>query len=848
MTGTIISHYRILEEVGRGGMGIVYKAQDLRLNRMVAIKFLPDQSLSQDQLLRFENEARAISSLNHRNIATIHEIDTFEDKRFIVFEFLPGGTLKAKIKNSQQLEIPDALTIAEQIAAGLAFAHTRSVIHRDIKSENIMFAEDGTVKITDFGLSKITNQSLHTTVGTIAGTIAYMSPEQIQGGEVNNQTDIWSLSVILYEMLTGRLPFENDLQATLMYLILTTNPTKPSDLRADISPEIEDLVMIGLDKDPARRFSDAESFLTDLKRIHGGDMPSQKRIAVNPTAWLLSRNTLPKWVLVAAVLAGVSVGVWKITSIPKTYGSLAVLPLANENRDQVIDYLSDGLTENLHRGLRRIKELKLLPLSRTSEFKGQTPTVEEIDDRLGVPVFLAGGVEKIGNEVFLRVSLVNRDNDVLWEKTYRGMFGEIFEFEDDILSNIVSHLNPRWSIDGKSGRGYYASDDVRAYDAYLRGIYHSKLYNKDDNTLAMEYFSESIGYDSSYVPALVALAESRVTQYESGWDLQGMLLEKAEAGCRLVLGIDSSNSQAIAALATISILRGDQEEGVRLYESSLKSDPLNSTALTRLAIIYLFDLRNPAKAVKLLRTVYELDERNTIVLSNLAVAYGQMKNYPEAIRMLRSSLAIDHTDDLAWGNLGYLYERIGNYDSASIAYRLAVRNNPRESMNYENLAIMLLGRHKYSEAESVLTSGIKFLQADHHLIYFLGVTHLWIGDSVRGKRKLREGMLLLQSKIKDNPGVGIYHADYGLFKARLGEAQQAVEAANSAYRLDSLNNEVIMKITKIFSILGRAGEMIDWFKKAKAMNPEYDATYVSASPDFERFRDDPELLAIARRD
>ena len=261
LRGKTISHYLILDRIGQGGMGVVYKAQDLHLNRVVALKFLPEGSLSQNSFRQLQNEARAISSLNHKNISTIYDFDSSEGMQFIVLEYLPGGTLKERIQEQGTLSISEATAIAVQVAEGIAYAHTKNTIHRDIKTDNIMFAEDGTAKLTDFGISKIKMQSSMTSTQTISGTLAYMSPEQIQGEEIDHRADIWSYGVVLFEMLTGHLPFEGTLQPTVIYSVLSKDPSEIAQYRNDVPASLQNIVFRCLEKDPAKRFQRVEEIL-----------------------------------------------------------------------------------------------------------------------------------------------------------------------------------------------------------------------------------------------------------------------------------------------------------------------------------------------------------------------------------------------------------------------------------------------------------------------------------------------------------------------------------------------------------------------------------------------------------
>ena len=385
MIGETISHYRILEKLGEGGMGVVYKAEDIKLQRTVAIKFLPpDLARDPEARARFIQEAQAASTLDHPNICTIHEInETAEGQIFICMSYYEGVTLKKKIEH-EPLTLEEAIGIAECIVRGLVKAHGNSVVHRDIKPANILVTADGQVKILDFGLAKLAGQKRLTRTGTTVGTVAYMSPEQTRGDAITFSTDIWSLGVVLYEMITGRLPFEGEYEQAVIYSIVNEPPRSIRDLRSDVPFELEQVVIKALAKDPDERYVQASDILSDLGSI---------------------KRTIE------------SKAEMEVTAEPEPVPSIAVLPFVNMSPDPENEYFGDGLAEELINALTQLKELHVAARTSAFTFRGRETDIREIGKKLDVSTVLEGSVRRAGNRLRIMAQLINiADGYHLWSE------------------------------------------------------------------------------------------------------------------------------------------------------------------------------------------------------------------------------------------------------------------------------------------------------------------------------------------------------------------------------------------------------------------------------------------------
>ncbi len=563
--------YKIIKKLGEGGMGIVYKAEDTKLKRNVALKFLPTE-LTRDKKAkaRFIQEAQAAAALNHPHICIIHEVDEADDQTFIAMEFIEGRTLKDKIE-AGSLAIDDAIDIASQVAEGLSEAHKKGIVHRDIKPANIMLTEKGQAKIMDFGLAKLSWGAELTKPSMIMGTVAYMSPEQARGEPVDQRTDIWSLSAMLYEMLTGEKPFQKSPEHALIHAILNEKPEPLITKRPDIPRAIEQAVLKALEKDPARRYQNLALLLKDLK---------------------------------SARIVG--------TKMPKKDKSIIVLPFEDMSPGKDNEYFSDGLTEEIIADLSHIHDLLVISRSSAMTFKGTQKTIPEIAQAVNVRYVLEGSVRKAGNSLRITAQLIDSTNDAhLWAEKYSGTLDDVFDIQERVSKSIVDSLRIQLSPNERIHIAERPIENIQAYECYLRANYEIWRFTEDSIKRAIRLVQEAMDIVSQNELLISTMGMAYFQFVNSGIDPDEKNLEKAEAYAQEVLQLNPDSAHGHVLLGFISETRGDFNKAIKETKDALEIDPNNPMALLLLGLLYVWSGK-PLAAKALNRRLEKIDPLNPI--------------------------------------------------------------------------------------------------------------------------------------------------------------------------------------------------------------------------------------------
>ena len=599
--GQTVTHYKITEKLGEGGMGIVYKAEDMKLGRSVAIKFLPSHlASSDDNKARFMREAKSAAALNHPNILGIYEIDEEDSALFLVMEYVDGETLKSylpRITKGTGLPVSQAIEWILQIANGLKTAHNLNIIHRDIKTENIMITKDGRMKIMDFGLAKLMQQGGITKTGTSLGTLSYMSPEQSHGLPADKRSDIWSLGVLFYEILTGELPFKSEHEAGLYYLIANESPAAPNLLNKKIPHQIDAFVMRMIEKEPDKRFQSVDELLESLDSI-------KKELQTNVT------NGNEK--------------------------AIVVLPFDNISPDTDSDYFTDGLTEELIASLSKLKNIRLVPRTTSMRYKGTNKDIKTIGRELGTRYILAGSVRKFQDNLRITVELIDVDKDSqLWAETFKGKLADVFDIQEKVSKEIVDALRLKLSPTEKVVLEKRSTLNAEAFDLYLRARDFLYRMTKTNIHFAIQLFQKAIEVDPRYASAYAGLSESNAYLFLY-FERNKSLLDKAIEASLKALMYDATLSEAYAALALSHYNGNSLAEATTAGEKAVELDPNNFTGIWILGRIYHSTDRDK-EAVELYKRVIVLNPDFYSAYMDLCASYEKLGYKEEYDKILKIS-------------------------------------------------------------------------------------------------------------------------------------------------------------------------------------------------------------------
>ncbi len=875
MIGKTISHYKILDKLGEGGMGVVYKAEDTKLKRTVALKFLPPElTRDGDAKGRLEHEAQAASALDHPNICTVHEIDETEDGRlFMVMAYYEGETLKHKIEGGP-IATEKALKIATHIARGLARAHKRRITHRDIKPANIFITEEDETKILDFGLAKLSGRLRLTKTGSTVGTVAYMSPEQARGEEVDNRTDVWSLGVVLYEMVSGRLPFEGDHEQAVMYSIMNTDPAPPTSLRAGLPKELERIVFKCLEKDPLHRYQQMNDLVSDLEHLKlelkGFKTTTRRDNGSKPE----KRSFISRLVGLAVVVVIFAVVVYYQFSrlsapsnikIPPERTKLAVLFFENLGPPED-GYFADGITDAITARLAAIRKLGVISRQSTIQYKDSKKSIRQIGEELGADYILQGTIQRERpNDPTSRVRIIPQliyvSEDIhLWADTYDEEMTEVFHVQSTIAERValamdITLLEPeRRTINAKP------TDNLDAYEYYLQGKEHqTRAMYPEQASRASQLFEKAVGLDPDFAAAWTALSIMYIWRYYS----EPMELidisehENLKAKARFVLDeafrIDPDLPEAHMALGYYYYY--GEEDYARALENFVKARDLQPSETEIIEAIALIKrrLNEWRESTALFESALELDPRNYKLNFCLAINLFDLHQFERAEFYLDRAISLNPEAEVTYKQKIDLYL---NWDGDTKRARHVLKNylkrfSPERMLDIASSQLIRIMPEAFTDILKPVGEGGHALQDTGAYYYAMGEL----------KRRLKQPAFAYYDSARihleqKTPRVSVhseyYHAFLGLVYAGLGKTEDAKREADTALTLRPVSEDpvegpfIALRAAEIYVRIGEFDAAMDLIELLLSIPTEFTVNMLRLDPIWDPLRELPRFKKLLR--
>jgi TolB-like protein/tRNA A-37 threonylcarbamoyl transferase component Bud32/Flp pilus assembly protein TadD len=879
MIGKTISHYKILEELGRGGMGIVYMAEDTKLKRTVALKFLSPQTLGTDEeKARFIHEAQAAAALSHPNICTIYEIEEYEGQSFIAMEYVDGGSLRDRVQ-SGPLKLDSAIDISVQVAGGLQEAHEKGIVHRDIKPANLMITPKGQIKIMDFGLAKAQGQTMLTKADTTLGTFAYMSPEQTKAEDVDHRADIWSLGVVLYEMVTGQRPFRGDYEQAVVYYIMNEEPEPVTALRTGVPGDLERIIVKCCEKDPAERYQTAADLIADLRHLvrtmGRKDVPWREETVSRLPGQEVRRQRDTRrryswigWVLAVIVLAFVISQV-----VPRFFPSgdesprdeafaarkmIVVLPFENLGPPEDA-YFADGITEEITSRLAVVSGLGVISRTSAVQYDRTGKTLKQIGRDLGVDYVLEGTIRwnkgaAGGSRIRVTPQLIRVSDDThLWAETYDRVMEDIFAVQSDVAEKIIEQLGITMLDSERKAVESKPTDNLLAYEAYLQGLtFRSRAGSKEEEwRLAVEHFERAVELDPTFALAYARLSGANGELYFWAYDRSEERLNRCKEAAERSLELQPELPEGHVAMSGYYYM-GLMDYDRALEELFIAAKDLPNDAHVIENIAYIWRRKGlHEEAISYLEKAMVLDPERYWYPAMIGISYNLLRQYERARYFIDKSIAMEPDQHAAY------YTKFFNI-LMSTGDLKAIMNLLESAPDRDHPVFRLLSFWTFmyerdyhgalAQLEDISFQTFRF-QADYHPIGLLrGYAYEGLGDSARAVASFEAALAAMQTEVRTRPEDGAAQGAIGMVYAALGRRDEAISAGKRAMELHAHDLLQVAgrewELTQSCIRLGEHDAALDHIEHLLSIPSLVSARYLEITPMVDPLRDHPRFKKL----
>ena len=850
MIGQTISHYKIVEKLGEGGMGVVYKAQDTKLDRAVALKFLPAHvSVNEGIKARFLQEAKAAAALNHNNICTIYGVDESDGTMFIAMEYVDGGTLREQLPYSK---IDEAVSAAIQIAEALQEAHAKGIVHRDIKADNIMLTSNGQPKVMDFGLAKLKGSLRLTRTSSTVGTLAYMAPEQIQGGEADERSDIFSFGALLFEMLTGKLPFRGEHEAAMMYSIVNEDPQPVDRFRQDVPPQIVNAIHRCLEKDPANRSQSFSEVLADLREGPDSKRPFPKRsLGIRKSLAKRPAAVAGLFVTLAFVAALLVIGPENIrrslgfNSIPDEQ-HLAVLPFTSIGGDSTKQPLCDGLVETVTSKLTQLQQfhgsLWVVPSSEVRRNNTQSPG--EAYQSFGANLVINGNLQIIEGVYRLTLNLIDAQNlrqlsSSVLDVKQAGLAGLQDQSVTRLLEMLNLELNPRTQDVITAG----ATAVSEANEEYLLGIGYLQRYDVTSNLdAAISHFQHSIEHDQGFALAFAGLGEAYWRKYEIS--KSPALVKPALENCEKAFQLNPQLPEVSIVLGLIHAGTGQNEKALEDFRTALELSPGNDAAYRGLARAYEVG-GNLTEAEATYKRAIQLKPSYWAGYNELGVFYFRKGRYKEAAEQFLEVTRLTPDNVRAYSNAGGMYYMLRRWGEAQQMFERAIAIKKTYAA-CSNLATLYYVQGQFAKAGAMYEEALRLNDQDYRIWGNLGAAYHWApGTQEKAIPAFLKALQGGQEALKVNPKDAETVSNLSGYYAMIGEEEKALAMIDRAIRMDPTNASVMYTVGTTYEQLGNREKALHWI--GRAIERGYSLYEVEQQPELKQLLADPRFSELKKK-